>query len=63
MENFFGSDRSDSRTLKIHIYDRELQLIHSGKYYRKNQQKLKHQLNQCSLLFKINNTGYFLKNG
>ena len=48
--------------LKFHVYDRKLQLVYTGRVKPESKQLQQYNLEQCSLLFNINNTGYYLKN-
>jgi len=52
------SGKSDSN-LKIYIYDQELKLIRSGKF---QPVKLEQVVTNCSLLFSINESSYYLSN-
>ena len=48
--------------LNFHIYDRELQLVYTGRVQPESKQPQPNRLKRCSLLFNLNNTGYYLKN-
>ena len=61
MDYYTGHCSSNKNTLHIHIYDRELQLVYSGQCQADHQKQMKHKLSQCSLLFNIDNIGYFIK--
>ena len=63
MDYFLGNKGENPGTLQIHIYDQKLQLVYSGQYQPGHRQKINHKLSQCSLLFNIDNTGYFIKKG
>jgi hypothetical protein len=58
MEYFFKSTKGKPSNLKIFIYDQEFQLVYSGEFKEPN---LKQTLSNCSLLFNIDNSGYFIK--
>jgi hypothetical protein len=47
---------------KFHVYDRKLQLVYTGRIKPESKRPQPYNLEQCSLLFNINNTGYYLKN-
>jgi len=47
--------------LKIQVYNQKLQLIYSGQVAKGQEPKAKSILDGCSLLFDIQDTGYFLK--
>jgi len=63
MDYHLGDRNRNKKTLQIqiHIYDQELQLVFSGKYHPEHKKHMRHKLSQCSLLFNIDNTGYFIK--
>ena len=48
--------------LKVNVYDRQLELIYSGQFTREQETQAQQLLKDCSLLFDVNNTSYFLKN-
>jgi|GEM_PF-3373378 len=65
MESAFSKFRDTFKlasVLKVNVYDRQLDLIYSGQFTKEQVQQAKQLLKDCSLLFDVNNTSYFLKN-
>lgn len=55
---YFKKINGNPADLKVFVYDQEFQLVCSG-WFR--ERKMKQVLNNCSLLFNIDNSGYFLR--
>ena len=48
--------------LKVNVYDQQLELVYSGQFTEGQESQVNQLLKDCSLLFDVNNTSYFLKN-
>lgn len=46
----------------IQVYDRTLQLVYSGQFTREQESLARKLLQDCSLLFDVRNTSYYLRN-
>jgi len=48
--------------LKVNVYDRKLKLIYSGQFTEGQEPQVEKLLKDCSLLFDVRNTSYYLRN-
>lgn len=46
----------------INVYDRKLQLVFSGQFREGQEPQAQKLLQDCSLLFDVRNTSYYLRN-
>ena len=61
MEYTFTGNGNNRKEVKVEVYNQKLQLIFRGQMFTGKEPEFKGILNECSLLFDLQDTRYFLQ--